>query len=85
MLATHRDSNSSKRRVIVLLDLDCFYAQVKARHQPAVRGKVMGVTQKYLVVTSNYIARRLGVPKMVGIGEVCFCNRPVSGHPIARI
>eukprot|EP00850_Spirogloea_muscicola_P008888 SM000048S16600 [mRNA] locus=s48:607575:611942:- [translate_table: standard] len=48
-------------------DLDCFYAQVEEQRRPELAGRPLGVTQKYLVVTSNYAARRLGVPKMVPI------------------
>eukprot|EP00850_Spirogloea_muscicola_P002788 SM000011S18966 [mRNA] locus=s11:117343:121843:+ [translate_table: standard] len=50
-------------------DLDCFYAQVEEQRRPELAGRPLGVTQKYLVVTSNYAARRLGVPKMVPITD----------------
>lgn len=34
---------------------------------PALRGKPVGIKQKYLLVTCNYTARRLGVRKMEGV------------------
>lgn len=36
---------------------------------PALKGKPVGVTQKYLIVTSNYEARARGVTKLTGIKE----------------
>src|SRR5262245_36064952 len=57
-------------RVILLLDVDCFYAQCKILENPAhLKDKPVGVTQKSLVVTCNYVARGLGVKKMSGIKE----------------
>lgn len=50
-------------------DIDCFYAQSEVLRCPSLRGRPVGVTQKFLVVTTNYIARSLGVPKMVSIDE----------------
>ncbi|KAL3687502.1 hypothetical protein R1sor_013811 [Riccia sorocarpa] len=50
-------------------DIDCFYAQSEVLRCPALRGRPVGVTQKKLVVTANYVARNLGVPKMASIEE----------------
>ncbi|KAL2629504.1 hypothetical protein R1flu_014190 [Riccia fluitans] len=50
-------------------DIDCFYAQSETLRCPALRGRPVGVTQKTLVVTANYVARNLGVPKMASIEE----------------
>lgn len=36
---------------------------------PALRGKPVGIKQKYLLVTCNYTARGLGVRKMEGVIE----------------
>ncbi|KAK9807873.1 hypothetical protein WJX72_011771 [[Myrmecia] bisecta] len=36
---------------------------------PVLRDRPMGVTQKYLIVTSNYAARAVGVTKLMGITE----------------
>ncbi|ETE64973.1 DNA polymerase iota, partial [Ophiophagus hannah] len=56
-------------RIIVHLDLDCFYAQVEMICNPELRSKPLGVQQKYLVVTCNYEARNLGVTKLMGVKE----------------
>jgi len=56
-------------RVVLHLDLDCFYAQVEEVRNPALRGRPMGVSQKFLLVTCNYSARALKVPKMVPVAE----------------
>ncbi|KAM6471062.1 DNA polymerase iota isoform 1-T1 [Liasis olivaceus] len=56
-------------RIIVHLDLDCFYAQVEMICNPELRSKPLGVQQKYLVVTCNYEARKVGVKKCMGVEE----------------
>lgn len=43
--------------------------QVEEVRNPALKGKPVGVTQKYLIVTSNYEARARGVTKLTGIKE----------------
>ncbi len=55
-----KDSNA---RVIVHLDLDCFYAQVEAILDPTLKDVPFAVHQKQFVVTTNYAARAVGVPK----------------------
>eukprot|EP00048_Salpingoeca_helianthica_P008058 m.118092 g.118092 ORF g.118092 m.118092 type:complete len:82 (+) comp14503_c0_seq1:133-378(+) len=57
-------------RVVLHIDLDCFYAQVEIKRQPALRGRPVGVRQKTLLVTTNYEARALGVPKMAKVSDV---------------
>lgn len=51
------------------LQLDAFYAQVEEVQDPSLRERPLGVTQKYLIVTSNYPARRRGVTKLMNIKE----------------
>ena len=48
---------------------DCFYAQCEMVKEPSLRGRPMGVTQKYLVVTCNYPARGRGVGKLMRIDK----------------
>ncbi|KAG0713218.1 DNA polymerase iota [Chionoecetes opilio] len=57
------------RRTIIHLDVDCFYAQVEMVRDPSLRDKPLGVKQKNLMVTSNYVARSLGVKKSMWIKE----------------
>ncbi|XP_070821179.1 DNA polymerase iota isoform X1 [Chaetodon trifascialis] len=54
-------------RVIVHFDLDCFYAQVEMIRNPALREVPLGIQQKYIIVTCNYVARELGVTKLMSV------------------
>ncbi|XP_067839749.1 DNA polymerase iota [Heptranchias perlo] len=56
-------------RVIVHIDLDCFYAQVEMIRNPELKGKPLAVHQKHLVVTCNYEARKHGVNKIMSVSE----------------
>ncbi|NXE26530.1 POLI polymerase, partial [Ardeotis kori] len=60
---------SAAGRVIVHVDLDCFYAQVEMIRNPELRDKPFGVQQKNIVVTCNYEARKLGVKKLMFIKD----------------
>ncbi|XP_028604855.2 DNA polymerase iota isoform X1 [Podarcis muralis] len=62
-------AGSSQHRIIVHLDLDCFYAQVEMICNPELRSKPLGVQQKYLMVTCNYEARNAGVKKCMSVKE----------------
>ena len=50
-------------------DADCFYAQVEELRDPNLASRPVAVTQKYLVVTANYAARKAGVGKLTSIAE----------------
>uniref|UniRef100_A0A6J0V4L9 DNA polymerase iota isoform X1 n=1 Tax=Pogona vitticeps TaxID=103695 RepID=A0A6J0V4L9_9SAUR len=63
------NAGGAQHRVIVHLDLDCFYAQVEMVCNPELRGKPLGVQQKSIVVTSNYEARNVGVKKLMSVKE----------------
>ncbi|TSO98505.1 DNA polymerase iota [Bagarius yarrelli] len=56
-------------RVILHFDMDCFYAQVEMIRNPELRSKPLGVQQKYLIVTCNYVAREMGVAKLMSVKE----------------
>ncbi|ERS94978.1 hypothetical protein HMPREF1624_08690 [Sporothrix schenckii ATCC 58251] len=58
-------------RVILHFDYDCFYAQVVQNRAPsgALIGRCVGVTQKSILATANYEARRRGVKKLMRIAE----------------
>ncbi|NWW85209.1 POLI polymerase, partial [Rhynochetos jubatus] len=60
-------AGSAACRVIVHIDLDCFYAQVETISNPELRDKPLGVQQKFIVVTCNYEARKLGVKKLMSV------------------
>ncbi|XP_034177827.1 DNA polymerase iota [Osmia lignaria lignaria] len=56
-------------RTIIHIDVDCFYAQVEMLRHPEFDGKPLGVQQKNLVVTSNYLAREYGIKKCMSVQE----------------
>ncbi|QJE96107.1 DNA polymerase IV [Luteolibacter luteus] len=50
-------------RKIVHIDMDCFYAAIEERENPALRGKPVGVggrTMRGVLTTANYEARKYG-------------------------
>ncbi|XP_069324082.1 DNA polymerase iota isoform X5 [Eulemur rufifrons] len=77
----------SSSRVIVHLDLDCFYAQVEMISNPELKDKPLGVQQKNSVVTCNYEARKLGVGKLMSVRdakEKCPQLVLVNGEDLTR-
>ncbi|XP_070543348.1 DNA polymerase iota-like isoform X2 [Ptychodera flava] len=62
-------TKSDHRRTIVHIDVDCFYAQVEMLRNPSLKDKPLGIQQKYLLVTCNYVARKYGVTKLMGIKD----------------
>lgn len=56
-------------RVIVHIDIDCFYAQVEINKKPELANLPVGVQQKNIVVTSNYVAREYGIKKCMLVKE----------------
>ncbi|KAK9975138.1 hypothetical protein ABG768_023195 [Culter alburnus] len=60
---------STSQRVILHFDLDCFYAQVEMIRNPALRTKPLGIQQKYIIVTCNYVARECGVTKLMSVTD----------------
>ncbi len=61
--------STSHHRTIVHIDVDCFYAQVEMIRNPMLRDKPLGIQQKYIIVTCNYVARKYGVTKLMAIRE----------------
>ena len=54
----------AKRRAIIHLDMDCFYAAIEIRDRPELAGKPVGVggrSQRGVLTTCNYEARKFGV------------------------
>lgn len=63
MTASDLIENDNHSRTIVHIDLDCFYAQVEMIKNPELRDVPLGIQQQHYVITSNYVARKLGVGK----------------------
>lgn len=62
-----RKASPAQCPVVILIDLNCFYAQVETLKDPSIAGRPVGVYQKHIVVTSNYLARSRGVKKCASI------------------
>ncbi|XP_061751361.1 DNA polymerase iota isoform X3 [Nerophis ophidion] len=62
-------SNFLTHKVILHFDLDCFYAQVEMLRNPALRDVPLGIQQKYIIVTCNYVARQQGVTKLMSVTD----------------
>jgi DNA polymerase-4 len=60
-----RVQDEHKWRVIIHLDMDCFYAAIEVRDRPSLRGKPVGVggarDRRGVLTTCNYEARKFGV------------------------
>ena len=52
------------RRYIIHLDVDCFYCQCEEIANPNLATRPLAVGQKHIIVTSNYVARKMGVKKL---------------------
>ena len=63
------EEDDDHKRTIIHLDIDCFYAQVEMLNDPSLREKPLGIQQKNIVVTCNYVARERGVGKCQYIAE----------------
>uniref|UniRef100_A0A8C6WWA8 Polymerase (DNA directed) iota n=1 Tax=Neogobius melanostomus TaxID=47308 RepID=A0A8C6WWA8_9GOBI len=66
---SNNTSLAAPQKVILHFDLDCFYAQVEMIRNPALRNVPLGVQQKYIIVTCNYVAREHGVTKLMSVTD----------------
>lgn len=62
-------TDATHHRTIIHIDIDCFYAQVEEIRNPTLRTKPLGIQQKNIIVTSNYVARQFGVGKLMQLSE----------------
>lgn len=58
-------SNEQHTNVIIHIDIDCYYAQVEEIRDKSLRDKPVGIQQKNIVVTCNYVARSYGIKKLM--------------------
>lgn len=52
-------NNSDSKRVVVLVDMDCFYCQVEVQHNQSLAGKPVAVVQYNSWKGGGYIFKRL--------------------------
>lgn len=63
------DTTHQHKRVIIHIDIDCYYAQVEEIRNPELRNKPVGIQQKNIVVTCNYVAREYGIKKLMLLSD----------------
>ncbi|KAI0193590.1 impB/mucB/samB family protein [Xylaria flabelliformis] len=56
-------------RVVLHFDYDCFYASVFENENPSLKSQPLGIKQKSILATCNYVARARGVKKLMLISE----------------
>lgn len=56
-------------KVIIHVDFDYFYAQVEEVLKPELKGRPVGIKQRFHIVTSNLKAREFGIKKMELISD----------------
>ncbi|KAK1994021.1 impB/mucB/samB family protein [Colletotrichum falcatum] len=56
-------------RIILHFDYDCFYASVYENRDPRLKALPLGVKQKNILATCNYVARKRGVKKLMLIAD----------------
>ncbi|XP_063995561.1 DNA polymerase eta-like [Diachasmimorpha longicaudata] len=77
--------SSPEDRIIVLIDMDCFFCQVESRDQPHLKGHPLVVSQNNVVLAVSYEARALGVTRFIRSEEakkkcpsINIVNSPIS-------
>ncbi|KAI0401196.1 hypothetical protein F4802DRAFT_440023 [Xylaria palmicola] len=87
---TTRSTKIPKRndeRVILHFDYDCFYASVFENENPSLKSQPLGVRQKSILATCNYVARARGVRKLMSAAEaqrVCPDLVLLNGEDLTR-
>ncbi|RPB28082.1 DNA/RNA polymerase [Terfezia boudieri ATCC MYA-4762] len=74
-------------RIIIHLDYDCFYASVVENERPGLRSLPLGIQQKNILATCNYVARAQGVKKLQLVSEAkktCPNLVIVNGEDLSR-
>lgn len=77
----------SSNRVVISLDVDCFYCQCEYVENPELKNQPIAIGQKHIVVTCNYIARRYGVQKLQSKENalrICPSLRILDGSDLER-
>lgn len=64
-----KQPSPSTDRLSLPQDYDCFYAQVIENAQPALKSLPLGIKQKGILATCNYVARSRGVKKLQNIAD----------------
>lgn len=74
-------------RCIIHLDIDCFYCQCEEILNPSLAQKPLAIGQKHIIVTANYVARKLGIKKLMGRHDalrVCPALTVIEGSDLEK-
>lgn len=77
---------AKKRKIIIHVDMDAFYAAVEMRDDPSLKGKPLIIgslpTERGVVATCNYEARKYGVHSAMNIKDAYrLCPQGIYMHP----
>ena len=64
-----RELRRDDGRIIIHFDYDCFYASVVENEDPALKSVPLGIQQKQIIVTANYVGRSRGLYKLQLVTE----------------
>jgi DNA polymerase iota len=64
MLSSEEMLDPSSQRIILHMDVDCFYCQCECLFRKIPVDRPLAIGQKHIVVTCNYAAREVGVTKL---------------------
>lgn len=67
-------------RCVLHLDVDCFYCQAEEVRDPSLRGRPVGVTQKYFVVSAGFRCRWEEAHEQLQVGSAC----PIASSQVCR-
>ncbi len=87
-LSSNKNTMASSNRIILLIDMNAFFAQVEQRHNPALQGKpifvVGGPGRHAVVTTASYEAKKLGVKSAMSLlqaQQLCPQALVIIGNP----
>lgn len=83
----HQPANDLLSRCVIHLDVDYFYCQCEEIANPTLAARPVAIGQKHIIVTSNYIARSMGVKKLQSKSDalrVCPSLLIIDGSDIER-
>lgn len=64
-----QDEHNLLSRCVIHLDVDYFYCQCEEIANPSLAARPVAIGQKHIIVTSNYVAREMGVKKLQSRSE----------------
>jgi nucleotidyltransferase/DNA polymerase involved in DNA repair len=73
--------DSTNERYIILIDMDCYYAQVEMKRHKIDPNKPVIVQQWNTLIAMNYVAKAKGVKRGMTVYEaLCVCPDVITVH-----